>query len=361
VVHVLAPARQGGLERVVEMLASGQGSRAQVAVVLTPSDAEGHPFVHDLHERGVRVCEIVVPGRAYLREYRALRALIATVRPDILHTHGYRADIIGSLAARRAGIPVVSTAHGFVGGSFRNRLNERLQCLALRYAFAVIAVSRPLVKRLEAAGVHADRIRVVPNAYASPVPVVASAAARATLGLDPGALIAGWVGRLSGEKGPDVMLAALSAGDRDWRLSIVGEGHDRVQLGQQAEVLGVTDRVVWHGAVARAGSLMSAFDAFVLSSRTEGTPIALFEAMAARVPIIATRVGGVPDVVTDAEAILVPSESPEAIAEALAAIRSDPAAARRRCEAALERLTTVFGAGEWVRSIERIYDQAART
>jgi glycosyltransferase involved in cell wall biosynthesis len=115
--------------------------------------------------------------------------------------------------------------------------------------------------------------------------------------------------------------------------------------------------VTWHGAVQNAGSLLRAFDAFVLSSRTEGTPIALFEAMDARVPIVATAVGGVPDVVTDAQAILVPSEQPHAIAAALGELRRDPTAAAQRAVSARERLVDVFGEAKWVDAIESVYAQ----
>jgi glycosyltransferase involved in cell wall biosynthesis len=115
--------------------------------------------------------------------------------------------------------------------------------------------------------------------------------------------------------------------------------------------------VTWHGAVQNAGSLLRAFDAFVLSSRTEGTPIALFEAIDARVPIVATAVGGVPDVVTDAHAILVPSEQPRAIAAALAELRRDPTAAVQRTVLARERLVDVFGEARWVDAIESVYEQ----
>jgi len=106
------------------------------------------------------------------------------------------------------------------------------------------------------------------------------------------------VGRLSREKGADVILDAIAACKPPWRLSIIGDGPERERLKQQAARLGITDRVTWHGPVSNAGKLLSAFDAFVLSSRTEGTPIVLFEAMHSGVPIVTTSVGGVPDVVS---------------------------------------------------------------
>ena len=356
--HVIVPAPAGGLERVVEMLASGQGGRAHVAAVVTHEGARGHPFVQYLRERGIGVSQIVVRGRVSFGEYRALSGVLRDVRPDVVHTHGYRADIVGTIAARRAGVPTVSTAHGFIGGGMRARMYEKLQCRVLRHADAVIAVSRPLVQRLVAEGVRRERVRHVPNSYEAAAPVVDRADARRQLGLDPDALVAGWVGRLSPEKGPDVMIAALSTAEPAWRLSIIGEGRERESLARLATELGVADRITWHGRVPRAGSLMAAFDAFVLSSRSEGTPITLFEAMAAGVPIVTTNVGGVPDVVTQAEAIVVPPGLPAALAEGLAAIRRDRDATMRRSVAARHRASSVYGVAPWLAAVDAAYEAA---
>src|SRR3954468_3702686 len=105
VLHILAPARQGGLERVVMALASARGpSGAHVAVVLSPGEAFDHPFVEGVKRLGIPVTTVVVAGRAYVSEYRSLRTIIDRVRPSIVHTHGYRADVIGNIAARSAGI-----------------------------------------------------------------------------------------------------------------------------------------------------------------------------------------------------------------------------------------------------------------
>jgi glycosyltransferase involved in cell wall biosynthesis len=171
----------------------------------------------------------------------------------------------------------------------------------------------------------------------------------------------GWVGRLGREKGADVLLDALAlAPDLPLVASIVGAGREEAALRAQAEALGVADRVRWHGLIGEAGPLFSAFDAFVLSSRTEGTPIALFEAMEAGVPVVATAVGGVPDVVSPAEALLVPPEDPARLAEALRAVRGDPAAAAARARAAATRLREVFGADPWLDRYEEIYRQVQR-
>jgi len=140
-------------------------------------------------------------------------------------------------------------------------------------------------------------------------------------------------------------------------VSIVGEGSagEQRSLLARARRCGVAQRIQWHGLVPDASRLYKAFDVFVLSSRTEGTPIVLLEAMAAGVPIVATRVGGVPDVLTSAEAVLVPSASPVALAAAIRAVYRDPAAAHARAQRARERLLADFTVPPWVRRYEAVY------
>jgi len=356
VLHVLAPGREGGLERVVSMLSEGQGRhRAHVAAVLTPAQAKDHPFVTRLEAANVPVTPVVVGARSYVREYLSLAAIVRRLQPQVIHTHGYREDVIGVAVGRSLSIPTVSTVHGFTGGGTRNRLNEKIQCVALRRAAAVLAVSKPLVERLRRAGVRRERIRFIANGFAPPALIRKRADARRMLGIPADSMVAGWVGRLSREKGADVMLDALAQSDSFWRLSIIGEGPERERLQQQAADLGIGERVYWHGAVANAAAVLSAFDAFVLSSRTEGTPIALFEAMHAGVPIVATQVGGVPDVVTSDHALLVPAEEPGAIAAALRELRRDPASAAGRRSLARQRLTQAFSMAAWVDAIDEVY------
>ena len=358
VIHVLAPARHGGLERVVESLARGQQRRrgdVHIAAVLTPDDATKHPFVERIRASGVSITTIIVESRHYLRERRMLRGLMREFGPAVVHSHGYRADIVAGSAARSVGYPLVSTLHGFTGNAWRNRLNERLQLLSLRRADAIIAVALPMLGRLVKTGLARDRIHVIPNAFVPAVPFLPREDARRQLGLSTSGKTAAWLGRLSPEKGPDVMLDALALTESSWNLSMMGDGRARARLERLAFEKGLASRVHWHGMVPQGGSLLRAFDAFVLSSRTEGTPIALLEAMAAGTPIVATRVGGVPDVVRATEAILVESENVQAIARALEELASDPVATAARSTAAARRVTEHYGEEPWLDAVERVY------
>jgi glycosyltransferase involved in cell wall biosynthesis len=355
ILHVVAPGPVGGLESVVRALAVGhhaRGHQVRVVAVLDGPRPAVHPFLDSLEAAHVTVMPVTVGARAYRMERAAITRICAETSPDVVHSHGYRTDVVDAGAARRAGIPTVTTVHGFTGGGWRNRAYEWLQLRAFRRFDAVVAVSRPLVQRLGAAGVPAARTHLIPNAFMPSSTPLTRAEARARLGLETDAFTVGWVGRLSHEKGADVLLDALTTIDVD--AVIIGAGRDARALRAHPA------RVHWAGAVPAAATLLAAFDVFVLSSRTEGTPIVLLEAMAAGIPVIATTVGGVPDVVSPAEAILVPPAQPAVLARAIITVRDDPAGAAVRAAAARRRLEDAFAPEPWLRAYESLYASVAR-
>lgn len=363
ILHVLAPAPIGGLERVVRLLAIEQaraGHDVHVAAVVSPGD-EDHPFGAAARADGVNVHTLVVGDRAYMREYRMIQGLCARLGPHIVHTHGFRPDVVDAAAARRMGIATASTVHGFTRNNGRARLYEWLQRAALGRCDAVLAVSAPQVEEVVRGGAKAERVHLVPNAWRRTSPQISRVESRGFLGVPAGDFVVGWVGRLGREKGPDVLVEACG-----WlkspgvRVSIIGDGRMKDELKQQSQRVGVVDAIRWHGLLPDAASLFAAFDVFVLSSRTEGTPIALFEAMAARIPIVATRVGGVPDVIGEDEARLVPPENPEALASAVLEIRADPDAALERAERAHARLLEKYDVDSWIHRHNEIYGAIRR-
>jgi len=272
-----------------------------------------------------------------------------------MHTHGYRADVLASGIARRLGVRAVTTVHGFTGGGWRNRLYEAMQIRAFQRFDSVVAVSRPIADLLKRRGVPYRKVRLLANAWGSPTLPQSRDASRAILGIPASAFCVGWVGRLTKEKAADVLLDAAALLPRDVSISFLGDGRERAPLEARTAELGLIDRVRWHGMHRDAGALMRAFDVLVLSSHTEGTPIVLFEAMGAEVPVVATRVGGVPDVVSEMEAILVPANDPSALAIAITRIRDNPAGAALRVAAAAIRLRRVFALEPWLAAYEGIY------
>ncbi|MFZ5624251.1 MAG: glycosyltransferase [Gemmatimonadota bacterium] len=366
IVHAINPGEFGGLERVVVSLAAGQlaaGHQVVVAAVVEPGAERDHPVLVALRQAGVPVEPVPIAGRAYLREWGAFGRLFDAWRPHVVHSHGYRSDVIAGSVARCRGIPTVSTVHGFTGGDGKNRLYERIQVWSLRSRGRVVAVARSVAERLAAAGVPRSRLVTVPNAWDPAGEPRSREASRRILGLPPDALVVGWIGRLSIEKGADVLLDALpllEAPPRRLVVSIIGDGAQRDGLEAHAARLGASERVVFHGQVNAAGRLLRAFDVFVLSSRTEGTPIVLLEAMAAGVPIVASAVGGVPDMISDREAVLVAPERPAALAAGLGRVWSDPEAAAERAARAAERLEQQFDRGAWLAEYDRIYRALVR-
>ncbi len=350
-----APAPFGGLESVVAGLAAGlagRGHEVHVAATLDRAD-EPHAVLDPLERAGVAVHRLAPPPRAYLAERRAIERLLGQLRPRVLHTHGYRADILAGWAGRRAGVPVVSTAHGFIGGDLRNRAYEWLQCRALRLADRVVAVSLPIRDRLRRAGVPEGRLVLLRNAFAGD-PALSREEARAALGLPADMRVAGWIGRLAPEKGPDLLVEAARLAGPGIAWSVIGDGPMRDAVAARASAA-----VHFHGRLAGAGRLVSAFDVLVLSSRTEGTPIILLEAMAAGVPVVATAVGGVPDVLGPAEGWLVRPGDPAALAAAVREALGDRVEAARRAASASARLGREFGREAWLDAHERLYLELA--
>ena len=360
ILHLIAPAQFGGAESVVRGLAAGQHARGHcvtVAASLSPDD-QVPPFLTDLANLGVAVEVMRVPPRGYAQEVRLVRALCSRLRPDVAHTHGYRSDLVAGHAARRAGIPLVTTVHGFTTGSWRNQLNQALERLAFRRFDAVVAVSALIAERVLRWGVRPERVRVIANAYVPVSSIRTREEARTALGITDSSFRFGWVGRVDRDKALDVLVEALAQlQDLQWQLSVIGDGPDVPKLRQRAGSLGFESRITWHGVVPGAGGLMTAFDTYVLSSRTEGTPIVLLEAMAAGTPVVATKVGGVPDVVGAVEALLIAPGKPAALAEALRSTLGDPDGARGRAGAASERLRA-FDARLWLDRYDEVYRAA---
>jgi len=363
ILHIANPGPVGGLERVLQALAIGQcrrGHRVRVALVVEPAQ-EQHVLVDPLRAAGVEVEILRLPARAYLRERRLIRELCARFRPDVVHTHGYRPDLLDAGIARSMGVPTVTTVHGSSLTKGTVQLYELAQFAMFRKFDAVVAVSRPLVRSLSRFGVPSHRIHVVPNSWDGRAAGSDRHVARQALGAPLDRFLVGWVGRLIPVKGADVFLRALAElKDVPWSASVVGDGPERRRLERLATALGLSDRVAFHGLLNDAARLFSAFDLFVLSSRSEGTPMVLFEAMAAGVPVIATAVGGVPDVVSGREALLVPRQDPHALAQAIRTAFRDPDATRARVTAARERLTRDFTVSRWVAQYDAVYQRVAR-
>jgi glycosyltransferase involved in cell wall biosynthesis len=287
-----------------------------------------------------------------LRAVRWLSSLLTDYKPDVVHTHCAKAGTIGRLAARRAGTRrIVHTYHGFPFHEFQSRprrcayiaVEQRLGRitdvgLCVGTGVAVEAIRRRLIapERVRTIGVVVDGATGadVPQ----PVTLESRAAARRLLGIGGDQLVVGAVGRLTYQKAPGDFVAAISAlGRRDVVGVWVGGG----ELAQEAACLARTagQRVVFCGERADVAAVLPAFDVFALPSRYEGLPIAVAEAMASGVPVVATAVNAVADLVEPGvTGLLVPPGCPELLASAVGHLLDSPAEAARMARAAKRRI-----------------------
>ena len=352
ILHVLSPQAAGGLERVVELLAGGMAERghAVAAVVLLDPTGAAPPIVEALEASGVAVTTVRAPARFYWREARAVSDAARSFQADIVHAHGYRADVVSVMAGRGRTQRLVSTVHGFVGGDPKNRLYEWLDRLVLRRFDAVIAVTASLHERMVRSGVSARRISLIENGV-GPDRALERDAARASLGLPRDRPCVGWIGRMSIEKGADLLvesLRPLATGGTE--IVLIGDGPERNELERSA---GPGFRFM--GRVDDAGKYVAAFDVLVLSSRTEGTPMVLLEAMQAGVPVAAFGVGGVPSVLEGEVGWLVSPGDVEGLRESVQAILANPAEARRRADRGRARAQERFSLDAWLDRVESVY------
>jgi glycosyltransferase involved in cell wall biosynthesis len=273
-----------------------------------------------------------------------------------LHSHGYHSDLVAWRAARRLGAGLVSTVHGFTGGDVKNRIYERLDRWMLRRFDRVVAVSGAGAAGLLRTGVQSERLRVIRNAFRPPRSI-SRRDARELLGLEPDGVVIGWVGRFTTVKGPDLLIEALAGvPETGWRAVMVGDGPDRGPCERRAREAGFPDaRLRFAGARPDAGRLMKAFDLLVLSSRSEGVPMVLLEAVDAGTPIVAHAVGGIPEVLPASCGWLVAPEEPGGLARGIAAALADPPEAARRSEAARQAVLGALSFDRWIEAYAETY------
>jgi len=318
-------------------------------VIGQESPREGNLF--DLAARKGVAC-VAMPGLGReVRPWRDLRALLGlyrmmrTFRPHIVHTHTAKAGMLGRLAAHVAGVPVVvHTFHGHVLRGYFGPLETAFYRAMERRLGAssdvLVAVSDAVKHDLVALGVAPDaKIRVIPLGL--DLEPLAGALPRGSLrgeaGVPEGAPLIGIVGRLAPIKDVGTFLRAAAevrAAVPAVRFAVVGDGDERRPLEAECARLGLAGCVFFHGWRREMASVYGDLDVVVNCSRNEGTPVALIEALAAGRPVVATRVGGTPDLLGDGRrGVLVPPGDAEALATAIVdALRGSEAVAARARE-----------------------------
>jgi glycosyltransferase involved in cell wall biosynthesis len=357
--------------KVLEVMASGErGGGADHLLTLLPAlrtlgveceagVSENGPLAERLELRGFRVHRLSLMGsRVDPRIPYQLARLVREVGSDLVHWHGTRAAFFGALALRLArgrargeGVPpAVYTVHGVsyrqghsvAGTSLGRALFRRAERIACAGARRVISVSATDLTDLERRRfVAPGQGRHLPNAVdLTRFTSGDRRAARARIGIPEEAFVVGTVSRLVPQKTVGDLVEAVARVPQV-TLAVAGDGPDRATVERRIRALGVGDRVRLLGARDDVPELLPAFDLFALSSRWEGEPIALLEAMAAGLPCVATAAGGVREVLAGGEVgVLVPVGDPAAMASAIESLRTDP---ERRARLALAGRARVAG------------------
>jgi sugar transferase (PEP-CTERM/EpsH1 system associated) len=362
VAHVVISLACGGLERVVVDLARTHHSRGLESVVVC-LDERG-ALADEVEQSGVRV---LVVKRAPGWDPGLVRRLATVFGREALtcvHTHSLDPMFYGGLAARLAGVPIrVHSQHNTMLEA--HGLSDRVKFRAAARVFThVVGVSGQTTALIARSGVPAGRRATVLNGVDCERFDEARRARAEHAGDTRTAdcFSIGTVARLAPEKGLGVLLEAfrsLRARRPNVRLSIVGDGPERARLEEKAASLGLGDAVLFPGRQDAVAKWLATFDLFVLPSLTEGIPLALLEAMAAGVPVVATRVGGVPEVVTDPRyGVLVAAGSPDALETAVEELIDNPSARRTIGEAGAERVREAFSLRSMAAGYRSVYTSA---
>ena len=371
VVQLMASPSYGGPERVVLGLAQALPASCRTVFVSFAEGGLARPFLDHAAAAGFEAVEL---RHNFPRVFRAVRELVdqlRRVRADVLCCSGYKPDILGWLVARRVGIPVVAIAHGWTAANLRARINEWLDRRVMRRLDAVVCVSAAQAEKVRGAGVRPDRAVVIRNAidagkFDHPDPEYR----RKLLAFfpRPPARVAVAAGRLSPEKGFDQLIEAAAlvmSADAETGFVLFGEGPLRDDLERRVRERGLAERFVFAGFRTDLERFLPWCDVAVSSSHTEGLPINVLEAQAAGVPVVATAVGGTPEVVEDGVGgYLVPPGDPAALARRIADVLRDESSRKTMGERGRQRICEEFTcaaqAMQYLRLFERLTGIAAR-
>ena len=365
ILHIISSGGMYGAEAVILNLSRvlNQGShRSSIGVFANSSNLNVQ-----LHEQaaaeGIESNLIQCRGQVDSMTFNEIRDLVARIKPDIVHAHGYKADIYVYLALRRLRIPLVSTCHTWYDNNLTLSLYGSADRVVLRRFARVIAVSSEVKQRLLKAGVRPQNIAQIQNGIDLRPFDNVSPSLREALAVGDAPVI-GLVGRLSTEKGVDIFLRAAARVLPDFpraRFVVIGEGPDRHELESLIDELGIRQNVTMVGRRNDMPAVYASFDLMVSASRKEGLPIALLEGMASGLPLVATSAGEIPAIVQHGmTGLLVPAEDADLLASAITELLQDPDRRRQFGAAGRQRIETEFSAQRMTADYLRAYQAVLR-
>jgi glycosyltransferase involved in cell wall biosynthesis len=328
ILHLISSGGMYGAEAVILNLSRTLNEQGHTSLIGIFSNSSNPNL--QLHERavaeGIESHLISCNGQIDRSVPALIRALAASAGSDLIHAHGFKADVYAYLAMRNTAVPLVSTCHTWYDDNRLLWLYGVIDRRVLRQYSAVVSVSDDVTQRLRDSGVAPDRIHFIRNGIDLRPFTDATPSLRPLA--EPEGLLIGWVGRLTYDKGPDVFLRAIAKIRPHFpntHYILVGEGPFRPELERLILDLSLGDVVHLLGQRQDMPAVYASCDLMVSSSRQEGLPMAILEGMAAALPWIATSVGAVPVVIHNgANGILIPAENVELLANALTRLTASP-------------------------------------
>jgi glycosyltransferase involved in cell wall biosynthesis len=350
----------GGAEMLLAQFAAAAPEANIRPSVACLFEVDGNPAAEPLRRAGVDPADLRLPPGWTPRSLRAVRRHIGHVAPDVVHTHLGLADFLGGLAARSLGVPVVSTIHTTVWDSSRKTYVKRQ--LVRLCADRIVAVSDSAARSyLERGFASPDQLTTIRNGIAVSPEAGSGRELRAELGWGEDDLVIGMLSALRAVKGHDVAVAAFRELADEFpklKLLIVGRGGEWDTIASITRDLG--SRVAMIGHRLDVMRCFDAFDVCLHPSHAEAFPTTLIEAMAASVPVVATAVGGIPEIIADGETgLLVPAPpTPHRFASALRELLRDAPRRRSLGQAARSSYEEQFTIKPWIQATRKVYDEA---
>ncbi|RLC37858.1 hypothetical protein DRH29_00375 [candidate division Kazan bacterium] len=363
VFEIIADSSLTGAPRHLLTLMSGIDKVKFIPTVITPAG----PLVAELKKRKIPVFQVPMKGRADRAAINAIFKLLKKYEPDIIHTHGQRAGLVGRLASRSLHIKRIHTEHTYthdfrLGNPLLHVTHLQVMKALDRWTDKVIAVSNAVKKFLiESKITKPDKITVVYNGITplrSKISEKDIEEFRKKNGIQPEDFIIGTVGSLNPAKDTATLIKAFARIAKSVpraKLVIVGRGHLKHFLERLAKKQKIEDKVVFTGSLANVLPALSTFKIFVLPSLSEAFGITLLEAMKVGVPIVATRVGGIPEIIThNHNGLLVEPKSPKKLSATLLKLINDKKLMRKLCSNHAKTVEK-FSAETMIRKTEDVY------
>jgi glycosyltransferase involved in cell wall biosynthesis len=363
-VHLTASPFFGGPERQMLGLAAALPGDYDVTFASFAEGGRSEPFLQAVARAGFTGVQLTHDTPHLFAARREVTGLLNDLRADVLLCHGYKANLVGRPAARRAGVPAVAVARGWTGQDFRVRCYDKLDRLLLARMDRIVAVSDGMAAAVRAAGVPNSKVCVIRNAARADAfrdPDKAHRRAMEAMFHDPGERIVLSANRLTPDKGTHILIDAATSvvkADPGARFLICGDGPSRSDLERQVRAAGLRDVIVFAGFRTDLDAWMPNADLFVLPSFNEGLPNVVLEASACRVPAVATAVFGTPEVLHDGvNGYLVPAGDAAALSDRITRLLSDADLRRRMGTAGRELVREQFTFGAQAQRYVELFEE----